>query len=597
MKTETRISGMCILIVGACAVDPGGDVRVPPEVAQVSSVEVDLDGVRVDLGTLMERTRNAFVDRGGRLVGGRATYGVEAAGARISIRPFHYDAFASPADDPQIAGESIGIETVSVCRDRCPDGRTSFQPAAMGHLERRAGPSVEQLHNRAEGVEQSWRFDTAPPGVGDLTVRVAVTGHQYVDATAGGLHFRDSQSGLGFRYGHATWIDAEGTPSSLPVAFDEAAHQVVIRVPAALLESSTYPAVLDPTIGPEIAVDVPATGPAPDVQDGPAIAHSAQALNEFLVVWNDRRRDIGYTSDVFAARVDRFGTVIDPVGFMVNDPEIEGQQDSPAAVWGSGASAYAVVFRSQPPGQNPSVRVRRVFLTGAVDDFGLANPVLDSIGSSPDIAYGIIDNQQRFAVVWRREQGTPTIRARTFDNGFIESNPETHLIAMSSTVGSPAVAQGGYNQSFYVVWQQQVAGSGGYNINGRTFKDSTMGVALTVVADVGDQTEPDAAAFNTAPGYPSPGWLVAWTDAGAATRGIRARRVDPTGFTIGSTRAARVHRRVRSRRLGAEPCGRGAGQPRLRDRGRHRGARDEPGAGVRVVGELPGDLPQVRRRA
>lgn len=86
MKTETRISGMCILIVGACAVDPGGDVRVPPEVAQVSSVEVDLDGVRVDLGTLMERTRNAFVDRGGRLVGGRATYGVEAAGARISIR-------------------------------------------------------------------------------------------------------------------------------------------------------------------------------------------------------------------------------------------------------------------------------------------------------------------------------------------------------------------------------------------------------------------------------------------------------------------------------------------------------------------------------
>ena len=103
---------------------------------------------------------------------------------------------------------------------------------------------IELLRNTETGAEQSWRFSQPPGGSGDLVVEVTPSGVSYSTVTATGLHFTSAQ--LQMTYGHGTWIDADGDRWSIPATYLNG--HISLTVPASVLSSSAFPAVLDPQI-------------------------------------------------------------------------------------------------------------------------------------------------------------------------------------------------------------------------------------------------------------------------------------------------------------------------------------------------------------
>src|SRR5439155_15655772 len=96
------------------------------------------------------------------------------------------------------------------------------------------------------------------------------SGPAYAGATAGGLHFLDAGSGPGLRFSHATWIGADGRRREVEARWD--GERIAMTVPARTVEETAYPAVLDPVIGPEVAVDNPVVGPASGTQAQTTVA-------------------------------------------------------------------------------------------------------------------------------------------------------------------------------------------------------------------------------------------------------------------------------------------------------------------------------------
>jgi hypothetical protein len=229
------------------------------------------------------------------------------------------------APEKPIEGAPLALRTVAIVRSGSAGkpvflggntGGSIARPRVndTGALAIARGEAVERIENRDEGVEQSWDFNEAPRGSGDLVVRVRASGLRYSGLTEGGLHFRDPRTGLGFRYGHGTWIDARGRREAVPAVW-RAGH-IELRVPAALVDSSSYPATLDPTVSPEFGMDSPVYGPAWSDQREPAIAFGG---GNFLVVWHDHRNNFSSTGiDVYGARVTPTGTVLDPTGILVS---------------------------------------------------------------------------------------------------------------------------------------------------------------------------------------------------------------------------------------------------------------------------------------
>jgi hypothetical protein len=209
---------------------------------------------------------------------------------------------------------------------RAVGGRAAApRSAADGHLEISRGPAVEHVRNTDAGVEQSWAFAERPTGEGDLTVRVRVTGCAYARRSEGGLHFADEKTGVGVRYGRATWVDARGKHVSVEGVFADG--EIALVVPRESVEGAAYPAVLDPMIspiiGPEFGMDNPVLGPARGDEESPAVASDG---TNFLVVWIDSRANPN--GNIYAARVSPAGTLLDPTGIDVHRESLrEGEPD------------------------------------------------------------------------------------------------------------------------------------------------------------------------------------------------------------------------------------------------------------------------------
>lgn len=244
-----------------------------------------------------------------------------------------------------------------------------------GHLRIVRGAVVETYRNRDDGVEQSWEVASVPPGMGDLLVSVKPSGLAYVGTTDAGLHFADRSTGLGFRYGLAAWIDAAGVRTRIDVEYRRGTLQMT--VPDALLERSSYPAVLDPIISPEAGIDEVVIGSAEGTQHLPSVAFNGAT---YLVVWEDRRADgdsgggcdgfePSYSAsgaDVYGARIATDGTVLDPIGIPIaKGPACQG---SPSVA--SDGTDYVVAWEELQDGSSPDVRAARVSSAGSVIDTG-----------------------------------------------------------------------------------------------------------------------------------------------------------------------------------------------------------------------------------
>jgi len=107
--------------------------------------------------------------------------------------------------------------------------------------------------------------------------------------------------------------------------------------------------------------DIPA--PAYGNQQSPAISRGG---NIYLAVWADQRA-ISSGSDIYAARLDAAGNLLDPLPFVIS--EAPGNQVMPRAVWNG--SNWLVVWQSQEPSASywaKDVMAARVSAQGAVLD-------------------------------------------------------------------------------------------------------------------------------------------------------------------------------------------------------------------------------------
>lgn len=206
-------------------------------------------------------------------------------------------------------GTPMRLETSGIRRGGgAPASAGEVRQAGDG-LEIPRGEAVERIVRGDDGLEQSWGFASRPSGEGDLEVRVRVRGQRYAGETSQGLHFVDPESGLGVRYGWATWVGADGARMGLRGVWR--GDEIVMTVPSSLLDGAKYPAVLDPLITPEFGIDNPVLGPELGSNARYAVTYGG---GQYLVVWvlQSAANDV-----LMGTRVKSDGTVLDPTGFAI----------------------------------------------------------------------------------------------------------------------------------------------------------------------------------------------------------------------------------------------------------------------------------------
>lgn len=405
-----------------------------PARATASSISASFDAERTavvppgfDLGKLMKRVHFAFHDRDGAAVGEHETYAIEARDGQVRLTPFHAD--PRQAGSHYRSGRTLEVETRGVARDgRSLTGGAAQRVAEDGSLEVSRGGVVESWHNDENGTEQRWRFESNPVGDGDLVVSVAMRGLAFRGETPGGLHFAD-RSGMGFRYGHGTWVDARGARTSVPAVWENG--HVALRVPSSVVDGSAYPAVLDPVLGPEFSPDLPALGLAGGDHRRPTVAFGNGV---YKVHWIDEfTRASAYY--VYAARVSPAGVLIDVEGSRaslnfgaITNPAAASDGTTYMAVWNSTADSTLRGSLSAGGG-------------GPAVSFFVSVPIPAT--AVPDIAFGTAE----YLTVWENS-GDIFGRVILPDGTF-----GTSLITICSAAGTqsrPKVAFDGTN--YLVVW-------------------------------------------------------------------------------------------------------------------------------------------------
>ena len=413
-----------------------------------------------DIGAVMRQVHFAFRPVKGAHEGSHTTHRLKvSSGMELSFTPLHTARSAEP--DPAavlppdrgerplprytapVAGQAVSFRTVDArrgARRLLRDAKPS-RVEDQGGLAQDRGALVERLKNSAAGVEQSWAFAAKPAGAGDLVVRVRVTGQRYAGATAGGLHFANTDGGVGVRYGHATFVDRAGKRTPVPARFE--AGQIVLRVPAAVIEAAAYPAVLDPVISAERGMDQPVQGPAWAAQQSPAVAFDG---TNYLVVWYDLRDTKTNSWDIYGARVSALGVVLDKTGIAISTAS--GHQQVPRVAYQSGT--FLVVWQDyRHHGSYGAIYGARVTSAGKVQDpKGIKISYTTRHRGAPDVAYG----GGNFFVVWHdyRSSYYRIYGARVSAAGVVQDTSGVLVSASNRHCYHPRLAFDGTN--FLVAW-------------------------------------------------------------------------------------------------------------------------------------------------
>ncbi|WP_309894624.1 Ig-like domain-containing protein [Archangium sp.] len=502
-------TALLVVCVTGCKQDsPPQPVAALPEVGAATSEQ----STPFDVRKVMEQVHFAFRARDTGWEGGHGTYAVRVEADGFSVRPYH----SPEGTGREVAGEAVRFGAARVARGEQPLSSLTAQGRVeeTGALTLARGAVAEHFRNGPQGVEQSWSFEQRPEGTGALEVRLPVEHGRFVGETTAGLHFAAGPTGLGVRYGHGLWVDARGHRSAVPARFE--AGGIVLRVPSEVLDGSAYPAVLDPTVSPELGLDNPVSTVAFYDQASPAVAHNG---TNFLVVWQDFRNG-GSSSDIYGARVSGAGAVLDSSGFAISNAT--GEQTAPSVA--HDGTNFLVVWQDGRNGTN-DIYGARVSGTGAVlDPSGIPISTGGGAKVSPSVAYG----GGNFLVVWQDSRnGTHDIYGARVSSAGVPN--DTSGIVISNAANNqtvPAVAYSG--TSFLAVWQDTRNGAANADIFGAKVSSGTgevfdpSGIAISTAAN--NQTVPAVAHNGT-------NFLVVWQDTrnGAANADIYGARVSSAG--------------------------------------------------------------------
>lgn len=477
-----------------------------------------------DVSEVMRRVHFAWRPEEGGFSASHSTYAARASGSGA----WSFTGFHQSAEWGHLQSAALRIEASSLERG----GRLLTPPGNAGvsedgSLSIARGAVVERLRNGEEGVRQSWTFARRPSGAGPLTVRLRVEGLPFVGETALGLHFADA-SGLGARYGAATWTDARG--SSTPVRVRYEAGQVLMEVPAEVVEAAAYPAALSPTISPEFGMDTPVSGPAARIQSNPDIGFDGQ---NFLVVWQDSRGSTSSeTYDIVGARVSLTNTVLDPLGILISTAG--GDQVSPAVAFDG--QNYLVVWQDNRAAGNRIYGARVTTTGGVLDPEGIRVNGGNGSQLSPTLAF----DGQNYLVAWqdwRASSHSDIYGTRVSPAGAV-LDPNGIVICSQPYIQSiPDMAFDG--QNYFLVWQDHRDGSAGGDVFGGRVSPSGAvldgsGFAVSRLTSSG---------MSPAVAFDGTNYLVVWYANSGTTsfNDIYGTRVSPSGsvmdaadFVIGS---------------------------------------------------------------
>jgi hypothetical protein len=262
---------------------------------------------------------------------------------------------------------------------------------------------------------------------------------------------------------------------------------------------------------------------AADSQTEPAVAATAAG---YLVVWRDDRNATTNGYDIYGARVNRSGAVLDLNGTAISTAP--NQQESPAL---SGAgNGYLVVWRDRRNFSTNDFDIFGARVTGGgfvSDPDGIAICTEPSSQQSPAVA----GRGNGFLVVWEDNRGASTngldiYGARVTSAGLVSDTNGFPVCAVPGDQRGPEAAASA--AGYFVVWQDP---------RNSAITDSDIYGAR--VSSAGAVAEPDGIAVCTAPGTQSlptlaagpGGYLVGWQDDRSAQSGsdIFGARVTATG--------------------------------------------------------------------
>jgi hypothetical protein len=467
-------------------------------------------GPAIDLRAVMEQVHFAFRPKDGAWRGGHTTYEVAVERGELVVTPYHHPnrrpqgdagAKAGRATDPMptdevasraraasdvLEGSAVRFSASRVARGGSvlAEGEGIASTNAKGQLEIEKGSVTERLVNGPSGVEQTWSFVERPEGAGDLEVRVAVLGAEFLGETEGGLHLTGGK--LGVRYGHGTWIDRLGNATAVPARWDGGA--IVLTVPVSILEGSLYPAVLDPIISPELGIDAPVYGPPKGIQSSPAVAWDG---TNHLVVWEDGRDTY---SAIYGARLSAAGAVQDPGGIIISASAFSAV--NPAVAW-DGTNHLVVWEEYRVATQDVDIFGARVSAAGVVQDPG-GIAVSTALGTQRDPAVSF--DGSNHLVVWEDDRDSTNVDiygARVSAAGAVQDADGIRITTAVGIQSGPAVSWNGTNH--LVVWHDHRSGN----------DSDVYGARVTPNGVVHD---PSGFVIAAAPGYQS--WpAVSWDGA------------------------------------------------------------------------------------
>ncbi len=339
------------------------------------------------------------------------------------------------------APQAFEVETVSIARAgyECVTAGAPLAVAGDGAAERRFGSCSERWTSGAQAGEVGFHFAERPAGSGDLTIAVraqlgAAGEPMAVTSDARGLHFASAGAGVGFRFGHGTWIDGAGNRTAIAARWTGATIQ--LTVPAAVLESSRYPAVLDPVVGPDLGTDNPVLVPASAGID-PDIGFDG---TNFLVAFEDHQR-------IRAVRVDPAGNVLD---FDWIDFGEDGfLQFTPVVAYGGG---HYLVSWWQDDGTNLSIRGRLLDSGG-----NLIGTTSFPISSDDSIYAAVAWTGDSFLAGWTSLGASPGVHVAIIDAAGVVVPGSERQVSANGSAFKPRIAAGATES--LIAWEDENTGN------------------------------------------------------------------------------------------------------------------------------------------
>ena len=443
----------------------------------------------------IDRLRLSFRPGDGGFTAGADAHDATVNGGQLIMVPHHFDGVQ------MVDGAPMRFSTTEILRGDAAvaDAAGSTSLAEDGTVLIARGAVTEMVENQDDGVEQSWRFASAPQGDGDLVVAVAVSGQQEVKASKTGLHFLNPGQ-LGFAYAHATWVDASRRSWSVPVGWD--GREIVMRVPSSVLDRSAYPAVLDPVISAERNVDAAVDGFPGGSASQPVLSRGSGG--NYLAVWTDNRNGSQRESEIWAARLRANGAPLDPRGISIAHTSVEEHE---ASVTWTGSEWLLAWTREDAV--NAAIGAATVAPDGTLTDLGIVAGT-DGFESQPALASAGGGNAL-LTYTWNLQ-----IRAMRYSGGSFGA-----FFTVASTAddeGFSAVAASGSN--YLVTWQRGEVPS--MSLMARIVNPSGANpTAFTISGPAGSITLPTAVFDGT-------NYLVAFARGGD----IRGARVTTAGTVL-----------------------------------------------------------------